>query len=230
MSMPPLVILLESWDKRFETEELDEFRELVATSVSRQQKAIEHDKAFYSELEFEDENDVQSYKMHLDDRDYFTSEVQHLANELSIMALLKQLELHIKRVVKKRFPSVDEKQLFKIAELKKLLPFNVNKLHCFGAFDELRLINNAIKHEGKVSNELAISFPSWKVGEDLTELGTVYTRLQPEVVLYVQAFVAACYAHSVDATLIAAPTSTTPRQPLVFHRGSHFQAIPVDGI
>ncbi|KQW65447.1 hypothetical protein [Methylibium sp. Root1272] len=194
MAMPPLVKLLESWDRRFETEELDEFRDLVAASIGRQRKSIGHDEASCSELQFDDENDFQNYTMHLEDRWYFTNEVQRLADELAIVALFKQLELHTKRVAKKRFPSVNAEQLFNFAALKKAMPFKLESLQCFGAFDELRLINNAVKHEGKVSKELASSFPSWKVGEDLAELGAVYTRLQPEVTRYVQAFVAACYA------------------------------------
>ena len=196
MAMPPFAKLIESWDKRFETEELDEFRDLVAASIGRQQKAIENDEASCSEIQFDDGNDFQSYTMHLEDRWYVTHEVQRLANELTIVALFKQLELHTKRVAKKRFPAADPKQLFTFGALKKAMPFDIEALHCFAAFNELRLINNAVKHEGKVSDELASTFPSWKLGEDLAALDAAYTRLQPEVTLYVQAFVAACYAHS----------------------------------
>ena len=193
---PALGKLLEALDKRFETEELDEFRDLVAVSLNRQQTSLASVYASLSDAQFDDPNDRESYAVHLEDRMVFANEVQKLADELAIVALFKKVELHTKRVAKRNFPKLDEGQLFNIASLIKVMPFDVEALPNFKSFHELRLLSNAIKHEGKVSHKLAGAFPSWKVGESLADLGAVYARLNPEVTEYVQAFVAACYAHS----------------------------------
>jgi hypothetical protein len=196
MALPSLRTLLLSWDQRFETEELDEFRELVAAAIHRQRKSLESEEASLSIMTFDDEEDFQGYSMHLEDRWHFTREVQSLADELAVVALFKQVELHTKRVAKKNFPAIDAKALFSIDTFKQAVPFNLEALPGFAAFDELRLLNNSVKHEGKVSPQLARAFPNWNVGAPLEGLGVVYLRLQPEVTRYVHGFVAACYATS----------------------------------
>ena len=45
--------------------------------------------------------------------------------------------------------------------------------------------NNSIKHEGKVSIELAKEFPLWVQGAELPELDKVFQRLLPEIKKYV---------------------------------------------
>lgn len=192
----PMKSVFENWDKRFETEELDEFRSLVTASLNRQQKSIQQDEASLVGVEPNDDFDLDGYRMHLEDRWVFSQEVQHLANELAIVALYKQVELHTKRVAKKNFPNLDAKKLSNIDDQRKLLPFDSSSLVGYAAFDELRLLNNSVKHEGKVSPSLARSFSLWVKGDPLQSLGVTYQRLHPLVVQYVQAFVTACYAHS----------------------------------
>ena len=188
--------LFENWDKRFETETLDEFRDHLEASLRRRQKSLDEEYSSLTVEQFEDPRDIEGYRMHLDDQMAFSVDVQHLADELSILALYKQVELHIKRITKKNFPNINEKELFNIGTLKKALPFDLEALPDFQAFDELRLINNAIKHEGKVSEELARKFKSWNEGNKLENLGAVYTRLLPSVKSYVKSFVTSAYENS----------------------------------
>ncbi|WP_125931911.1 hypothetical protein [Thiosocius teredinicola] len=192
----PMAKVMENWDKRFETEELDEFRDLVSIMLRRQERSIEKEEESLKHAAPDHDFDAQMYRSHLEDRWAFAREVQHLSDELAIVALYKQVELHTKRVAKKHFPKIDPKKLSSIDDQIKLLPFKLKKLHAFAAFDELRLLNNSIKHEGKVSKSLSRAFSSWKEGKKLKGLGDAYQRLRPLVEEYVQAYVGACYAKS----------------------------------
>ena len=52
----------------------------------------------------------------------------------------------------------------------------------FSAVDEIRLINNAVKHSGgMVSPKLALAFPRWKQGRPLGDLKKAFNRLAPKV-------------------------------------------------
>jgi hypothetical protein len=188
--------LFETLDKRFETEVIDEFRRHLEVSLSKQLKSMEENYASVSDNQFEDPSDIEGYKMHLDDLMVYSGDVQKLADELSIVALYKQFEIHTKRVVTKNFPRVNQKELFNFDLLKKALPFDLEAIPNFLAVDELRLINNAIKHEGKVDGKLAGKFAGWNEGDELLNLGTVYARLLPSVKDYVKSFVSAAYGHS----------------------------------
>jgi hypothetical protein len=188
--------LFEQLDKRFETETLDEFHGHLEASLRWRQKSLDEEYFSLTVEQFEDPRDIEGYRAHLEDKMAFSGDVQHLADELSVVALYKQVELHTKRVAKRNFPNINEKELFKIETLKKALPFDLEALPDFQAFDELRLINNAIKHEGKVSEELARKFKSWNEGNKLENLGAVYTRLLPSVKSYVKSFVTSAYANS----------------------------------
>ena len=61
------------------------------------------------------------------------------------------------------------------------------KIHCAQSVNELRCLNNAIKHERKVGDELA-KFPLWQNKEDaeLGDLENHYYRLQPFAKQYLE--------------------------------------------
>lgn len=188
--------LLKNIDLRIDTETLDEFRDHLEASLRHREKSLKKEYSSLTEDQFEDPRDIDVYKMHLEDQAFYATEVRKLGHELCIVALYRHVELHTKRVAKRNFPNLNERQLLNIASLKAALPFKVEVLPQFVAFDELRLLNNAIKHEGRVSDELAKSFPSWKAGEELNNLDKSYERLLPFVQEYVKAFVSEAYANS----------------------------------
>ena len=191
-----LKTILNSWNRRFETDELDEFRDIVKGALSRQQKTLGKEHMSLIATEFEDDFELEGYRSHLEDRWAFSEEVQKLTDELVVVALYKQVELHTKRVATKNFPSISSKKLSNIDEQHKLLPFDLKGLTGFAAFDELRLMNNSIKHEGKVSPQLSAAHPSWNTGDPLKGLEEMYMRLRPLVEEYVKAYVDACYDNS----------------------------------
>ncbi|EIA9327389.1 hypothetical protein K7103_004356 [Vibrio parahaemolyticus] len=110
--------------------------------------------------------------------------VSDLVDELSILALYKRIELKHNDLVK--FFHYSDKGIYRWEKLKKVLPDEVQSIPEFNAVNELRLLNNAIKHEGCVCDELVEHYPSYgKIGDEFTELDITYERLKPAVCIYV---------------------------------------------
>lgn len=185
--------VLENFDKRFDTDDLDEFRDLVGSSLKRQERALAKDSESLKSMEDGDDENAAGYASHIEDRWMLLRDVDNLTGQLLIVALYRQTELHIKRVVKRTHPAVDTSKLFNFKALKSAIPFNIEALPKFAAFNELRMLNNAVKHQGKVSDELSQNFLNWKLGEDLIGLDSAYERLKPEVGEFISGFVAGCY-------------------------------------
>lgn len=186
--------VLENFDKRFDTDDLDEFRDLVRSSLRRQERALEKDSESLKNMDDGYDENIYGYASHIEDRWILLRDVDNLAGQLLVVALFRQTELHIKRVVKRTDPNVDPSKLFNFKALKSALPFKIELLPNFDSFNELRMLNNAVKHQGKVGDELSTNFPSWKLGEDLTGLESAYERLKPEISEFIKGLVAACYA------------------------------------
>jgi hypothetical protein len=185
--------VLENFDKRFDTDDLDEFRDLVGSSLKRQERALTKDAESLKLMEDDDDENAAGYASHIEDRWMLLRDVDNLTGQLLIVALYRQTELHIKRVVKRTHPAIDTSKLFNFKALKSAIPFNIEALPKFASFNELRILNNAVKHQGKVSDELSQNFQNWKLGEELTGLDTAYERLKPEIAEFISAFVAGCY-------------------------------------
>lgn len=65
------------------------------------------------------------------------------------------------------------------------------KLPEFNAVNELRLLNNAIKHEGVISKQLAKNYPHHgQFGDELTDLSISFERLEPIACKYIKALYA----------------------------------------
>ena len=144
-------------------------------------------------MEDGDEENAAGYASHIEDQWMLLRDVDNLTGQLLIVALYRQTELHIKRVVKRTDPAVDTSKLFNFKALKSAIPFNIEVLSKFVSFNELRMLNNAVKHQGKVSDELSQTFKNWNLGEELTALDTAYERLKPEIAEFISGFVAGCY-------------------------------------
>ncbi len=128
---------------------------------------------------------MMNYKDHLGDLVWTARNVKMLGDELSIIALYKKVEWQVGRIVKKRVDNASDVKLAYFQKLCTVLPFAIKGVEGFSAFNELRLINNAIKHEGKVSVELAKEYSVWMRGENLSNLDDSYRRLLPGVKQFV---------------------------------------------
>jgi hypothetical protein len=62
---------------------------------------------------------------------------------------------------------------------------DIKRIPHYRAVNELRLLNNAIKHAGRVTAELAKEYPRWKQGRNLTGVGAAYERLRRPVPSYI---------------------------------------------
>lgn len=181
--------MLENFQKRLEVDAIEEFRIHLNVSLDRSKKRIQKEYSALEPSQFEDEFDLESYQGMLDDEIFMLEEVKKLADELSITALYKHIELHIKRVTKRHLPSISDASLSDMGKLKKALPFNIENVTEYSSFNELRLINNSIKHAGEVSKQLASTFPNWVEGEKLSNLNDAYERLLPGIRKYISALV-----------------------------------------
>lgn len=132
-----------------------------------------------------DQDEKQYMLSSLGDELFIAEVTTELAGEMMIIALYKTIEIAIKTMTTacELFTEAQLASFYKIGELKKQLKMkvvDVETLKHYKAYDELRCINNAIKHSGLVGTELA-SYPGFKKGQKLTDLHTHYYRLRDDV-------------------------------------------------
>ena len=118
--------------------------------------------------------------------DYYIAELTtELAGGMMIVALFKTVEISIKKMAKGS-GLFTQKQISSFFRVKELMSEMKNKvcdittLPNFAEYDELRCINNSIKHNGVVDKELA-KYPNWIVGQKLENLHQHYYRLRNDV-------------------------------------------------
>lgn len=108
----------------------------------------------------------------------------------TIVGLWRCVELYRKRAITIMLGRNAATNVYRHKELEqKLLDLDIKEkmVRCARSVDELRCINNAIKHERCVTNELC-NFRLWKgkLGDKLGELVSHYTRLRPLVERYIE--------------------------------------------
>lgn len=183
--MPSWTKILKNFDKRLDHDEIDEFLEHLNASVKRRVKKLEEEKNNLSLDQFDDPRDIDAYRDHLDGLAISSFAAKVLGDELSIVALYKKVEAHTGRVVNRMVPAAASKTLSFYPQLRDALPFDIKSIDRFMDFNELRLVNNSIKHGGKVLPELAKDFPHWKEGAEMDDLDKAFQRLLPGVKCYV---------------------------------------------
>jgi hypothetical protein len=113
-----------------------------------------------------------------------------MATEFAVIGLWRSIELYRKRALLKAFDENTAKKAFRNNEFKKqLLKLGIReeKLSCAKSVDELRCLNNAIKHDRRVGGELC-GFKRWgkKKGNELGDLTPHYHRLKPMGIKYLK--------------------------------------------
>ncbi len=110
-------------------------------------------------------------------------EFSWLYAEFAIIGLWRCIELYRKSAMRfalsrRAARRASEHEKFKVDLLR--LNIKETKIHCARSVDELRCLNNAIKHERLVKGKLA-DFPRWKnkKGDKLGDLESHYLRLRP---------------------------------------------------
>jgi hypothetical protein len=192
--MPTWKKIFENFDKRLDHEEIDEFLDHLNASISRRIKKLEEEANNLSVDQFDDPEDIEGYRYHLEELAASAYSAKNLGDELSIVALYKKVEGHTARVVKRKLPSAASVNLSYFNKLCSVLPFDIKLVDGFSGFNELRLLNNSIKHGGAVSAELAKEFPHWIEKSELSGLDKAFQRLLPLVKRYVKDLVERVYA------------------------------------
>lgn len=125
--------------------------------------------------------------------EFFLAELTtELAGEMIIIALFKTIEIAIKRMAigSDLFTPDEIKSFYQFSKLEKAMKskvYDICTLTHYNEYYELRCINNAVKHSGMVTVELA-KFPNWtgKKGNKLEELNKHYDRLKEPNLRFVE--------------------------------------------
>ena len=117
-------------------------------------------------------------------------EFSWLYSEFAIIGLWRCIELYRKRAMRAALGNDAARRAYRHEAFKKDLSFlNIKetKICCARSVDELRCLNNAIKHERRVNGELA-EFMRWKnkKGNKLGDLERHYLRLGPFAKRYLE--------------------------------------------
>jgi hypothetical protein len=206
-----IVTLREKLARNFRTDTLDDFRSHLDISLRREFAALQREHAAVGADPDQEPDFVEEYRSHLESLMDSTREVLQLGNELSVVALYRRVETHLNKVLAMTFPK-SAGLASNSDKLKVQHPF-IATLPNLAAFDELRLLNNDVKHgAGLVSNRLASRFPGsgWVEGAPLEGLDTHLQRLQPKVELFIQEFVTGCYAELRASAAPASAATTSP--------------------
>lgn len=162
----------------YAAEEIDQFRDHVAAGRDARLRSIEKRAAGLSP-------EAQEF---LADDIAELDTVSRLADQLAIVASYRVVELTTRRLIVHEFGKSAERQASEIGKVATLLQnrkgIDLKKVPHYRAVDELRLLNNAIKHTGRVTKKLA-AYGRWKEGDDLTGLDAAYDRLRPKIPLYI---------------------------------------------
>jgi len=111
-----------------------------------------------------------------------------LADQLSIVGLYRVAEINTARMLGHGFGKAAMSNASYVDRLEKFLKRKnvvLASVPHFPAINELRLLNNAIKHAGRATKPLSEKYRRWREGEKLKRLDKAYDRLRPKVPVYI---------------------------------------------
>lgn len=132
---------------------------------------------------FEDEHDYEVYVDTLASDYEILEDIKELSEQLAIVALYRIVELNIQKILLWRYPKEQVKKLRRIDRIADHLSkdgIRLEKVRHYKAADEIRLLNNAVKHEKKVTKQLE-KYKGYKEGRDLKNMDKAFKRLSPRV-------------------------------------------------
>ncbi len=164
---------------RFDDEPIVRFRDLVSQSINQDLDLLAKEvkkargKPKVSDIE------KQMLGSFQEDEVNFLEEVQDLADSLSISALYSKLEITVKHMCEIAILGVNRRNLFrfdKLADSLRGAGIDITTLVGYDRVDELRCLNNAIKHAGLAGPELTQY--GWTVGDPINGITASYPQLQ----------------------------------------------------
>jgi len=155
----------------FQIDLLKEMKMSLESSLNEERKQLEKLVKGLKAEQYESDYDYHSHLGSICDDFIQTNEIENIMKLLIVVRLYIIVELTTKRVLKwliQDRKKENQDQLFrkvsKWENLKKIFKkfgVNLNDISDFNVINELRCLNNAIKHGGYVDEELA-QFPIWK--------------------------------------------------------------------
>lgn len=107
---------------------------------------------------------------------------------LLILGLYRVVELTSKNIFKRYTSISNDRKLTNIGNQKRIFKKktskSLKKIPTYEYIDELRQLNNCIKHSGKVDQNLSNNFPRWTEGDKIKNVQETYQRLKPKVPEY----------------------------------------------
>lgn len=187
-------------DRNIDHTDIDEFLKHLELSIECKINELNQKYKEITPEQFPDLYQRQMRENELEESNDAANAVKELGHQLSIIALYKKIESKTSKIIKKQIPSVYSKKLHRFPELRSVLSssFNIKieNLKGFKSFNELRLLNNSIKHGGEVSKELADSYPIWGVVDsEIKSVSGAYERLLPGVEDYMCDLISQIYTH-----------------------------------
>ena len=77
--------------------------------------------------------------------------------EMKLINLYKSFEIEIKRILELAYPTIDKKIFYRwdvFVSFLKTKKINVKQIESYEEVNQLRIVNNQLKHDGRISNEL----------------------------------------------------------------------------
>jgi hypothetical protein len=161
-----------------EIDEIDQFRAHVGDAAASRRRWIEEQAEGLPER-------AQEF---LADDLYELETISDLADQLAIVALYRVVELYTGKIVIAAFGEEGRSKAWNVRMLSRFLSdkgIDLADIPHFRAVDELRLLNNSVKHAGHVNAQLANAYPRWRKGQKLKDLGKVYERLRTHIAPYI---------------------------------------------
>jgi hypothetical protein len=165
-----------------EIETVRAFRDAVAASFQREMTSLE---------QLARQRTVEEAEFMADDR-WVLEEVRDLSSQLAIVSLYRVVELTTQRILGWRYKKPNElRGLYKFDAMKERLRKDLGLRLCslagYAEVNELRCLNNAIKHEGRVSKELGNAAPlRWTKGDPLGDLSGHFDRFTAAIPPYIR--------------------------------------------
>lgn len=144
---------------------------------------LEEENKSLKKKQFANEDDYEAYTEVLSSNYTILQDIKGLTEELAIVALYRIVELNLKKILLWRYPKEAVAKLKSIdAILQRLAKdgIRLEKVRHYRAADEIRLLNNAVKHEKKVTKQLE-KYKGYKEGRDLKNMDKAFKRLSPRV-------------------------------------------------
>lgn len=148
---------------------------------------IENDLAEIKKLEDEyDPETIDIFYEDIGDYEHFSKESSLLLSHYMMVALYSYYEITLKNILKltNKLSSEELESLYLFSNVKKILKgkfgikyddkSNIN----FLLLDELRLINNCVKHGGYVGDKLHSANPRWIIGSEFPDLAAHFIKFE----------------------------------------------------